>query len=655
MQRIFGLFFILILFFSARTCPAQDKHARDSLLTRIRSLPEDTSLLKDMIGISHQYSGANNDSAFSYGRKAFELAKKLGHQKLLGDAYNNLGDLYWYKSDFAASSLNYLQALRIFESLGSKSEMAECYRNIGWIYVNKNDFRTALIYHEKAMAINLELDKKIQLSQNYNDIAIVYSSIKEYEKAISYFQKAIQISIAVKDTEGELVTYGNMSVAYDRIGKGDLAVEYTKKALKLASGQGNFEHISFEYAMLANYYTKQGKTEEALEALSKGIPIAKEARLLPVLKDCYETCADIYAKQKNYLQAYRYTDSASWLKDSIYNENNSRQVNEMTAKYESEKKELMISSLEKDKVLAGDKLQREQTFKIFLIIFCLLVAALAFVLFRGNIQKKKVNEELSGAYRQIEVKNKDITDSINYSKRIQDATLPSRSLLHKLFPESFILFEPKDIVSGDFFWYTEKAGRRLIAACDCTGHGVPGALMSMIGNNLLNQIVNESGITSPDEVLNHLHEEVRKALKQNEQHESRDGMDIAFLCFTDDGFLECAAAQRPVWIVRDGGLTEIKGNKFSIGGLQTEEKRTFTKHRIQLLPGDVIYISSDGYADQSGGPNGKKFLSKQLKNLLVEISDKPAAEQEKNLQQTLHSWQGNTEQVDDVLVIGIKI
>lgn len=655
MQKIVRLIFILVFFLPGHTSHAQNKHVRDSLLARIKSLPEDTSLVKDLIRISHEYSGANNDSAFSYGVKSFELAKRINHKKFLGDAYNNLGDLYWYKTDYAASSLNYLQALRIFESLDSRYDMAVCYRNIGWIYVNKNDFTTALSYYEKAMAINLQLDKKIELSQNYNDIAIVYSSIKEYEKAIIYFQKAIQISVAVKDSEGELVTYGNMAVAYDRTGKGDLAIEYTKKALKLAAGQGNIEHISFEYAMLANYYAKQEKTEEALAALNKGIPIAKEARLLPVLKDCYETCADIYAKQNNYLQAYRYTDSASWLKDSIYNESNNKQVNEMTAKYESEKKELMISSLEKDKVLAGDKLQREQTFKLFLIIFCLLVAALAFVLFRGNVQKKKVNEELSGAYRQIEVKNKDITDSINYSKRIQDATLPSRSLLHELFPDSFILFEPKDIVSGDFFWYTGKENKRLIAACDCTGHGVPGALMSMIGNNLLNQIVNESGITSPDEVLNHLHEEIRKALKQNEQHESRDGMDIAFLCFTDDGFMEYAAAQRPLWIVRDGGLREIKGDKFSIGGLQTEEKRRFTKHRIQLLPGDVIYISSDGYADQSGGPNGKKFLSKQLKALLVEVSGKPAAEQEKNLRQTLHSWKGNTEQVDDILIIGIRI
>jgi serine phosphatase RsbU (regulator of sigma subunit) len=357
----------------------------------------------------------------------------------------------------------------------------------------------------------------------------------------------------------------------------------------------------------------------------------------------------------DYGNAYANMEVYNDLRDSTYNEKNSQQINEMSAKYESEKKELMISSLEKDNTISQDKLEREKNFKIYLLIFCLLIAASAFVLFRGNMQKKKANEALSHAYKEIEVKNKDITDSINYSKRIQEASLPPKDLQQSLFPDSFVLFKPKDIVSGDFYWYAEKNGKKLIAACDCTGHGVPGALMSMIGNNLLNQIVNEKEITSADEILNHLHSAIRISLKQNEHPESRDGMDIALLVFNGMNQVEFAGAQRPLWIIRNNDVEEVKGNKFSIGGLQTEESRIFTKTVIPVSMGESLYIFSDGFVDQFGGEHGKKFMTKNFKDLLISIHDEPMLRQERIIEETFEKWQGMREQVDDVLVIGIKI
>ncbi|MES2590244.1 MAG: SpoIIE family protein phosphatase [Bacteroidota bacterium] len=274
----------------------------------------------------------------------------------------------------------------------------------------------------------------------------------------------------------------------------------------------------------------------------------------------------------------------------------------------------------------------------------------------------------------IEDKNKDITDSINYSKRIQDAILPPKELKYKIFPNAFVLFKPKDIVSGDFYWFAEKDGKRLIASCDCTGHGVPGALMSMIGNNILNQIVNEKGIISPAEILNELHREIRKALKQDEHATNRDGMDIALITFYSETEIEYAGAQRPLWIVKkqmeelenlqgekNGAgkgspiITEIKADKFSVGGYQSETERFFTNHRIVLAKDDCIYISSDGFADQFGGTDGKKFMSKRFKALLLENNKFTMSEQENNLIETIDTWKGKHEQVDDILVIGIRI
>ena len=289
----------------------------------------------------------------------------------------------------------------------------------------------------------------------------------------------------------------------------------------------------------------------------------------------------------------------------------------------------------------------------------------------AQVQERTI--EITNQKTIIERKNKDITDSIDYAKTIQRAILPAMSVVKNSFPDSFILFKPKDIVSGDFYWVTEKNGKKIIAACDCTGHGVPGALMSMIGNNLLNHIVNDSGITAPDEILNQLHKEIRKTLKQEEQNEIRDGMDIAILVFENETKIEYAAAQRPLWILNKMGdekwmlenefktqstagyqLTEIKGNKFSIGGIQSEKERLFTKHSFELPKGSTIYTFSDGYADQFSN-TGKKLMSSRFKELLLKIQSLSMDEQGVYLNQYIDEFRGSNEQIDDILVIGIRV
>jgi serine phosphatase RsbU (regulator of sigma subunit) len=284
----------------------------------------------------------------------------------------------------------------------------------------------------------------------------------------------------------------------------------------------------------------------------------------------------------------------------------------------------------------------------------------------GNVVNKKkierlhyklssANLALSKAYSDIESKNRSITDSINYSKRIQDASLSPWELKYKLFQQAFVLFKQKDIVSGDFYWFAEKDGKKLIAACDCTGHGVPGALMSMLGNNILNQIVNEKGITAPDKILNQLNLRIRKALKQDENNETRDGMDIALIAFTSENEIEYAGAKRPLWIIRKGVLEEIKADKFSIGGQQIEGEQLFLNNKVTLSKGDCMYIFSDGYVDQFGGPHEKKFMTKNFKNLLLSIYMEPMDKQEFIINDAIEKWKMNYEQVDDILVIGIKV
>ena len=264
--------------------------------------------------------------------------------------------------------------------------------------------------------------------------------------------------------------------------------------------------------------------------------------------------------------------------------------------------------------------------------------------------------ELEKKNELIAEKNKEMTDSLNYAKRIQAAILPKSELISKAFPESFILYLPKDIVSGDFYSFIKKNNKVLIAAADCTGHGVAGAIMSMIGSSLMNQIINEKGITEPGEILDQLNAGIIDALKQTE-NASHDGMDVS-LCAFDLEKMEVtfSGANRPLWLVRNENLEVFKSDKFPIGGLQIEHTESFMDHHIKLQKGDAIYLFSDGYADQFGGMLGKKLMTKKFKEILISIRDKSMHEQGVHLHQFIKDWMGGEfEQVDDIMVIGIRI
>lgn len=268
------------------------------------------------------------------------------------------------------------------------------------------------------------------------------------------------------------------------------------------------------------------------------------------------------------------------------------------------------------------------------------------------VEQKQQIEHQKG---ELESAYKDIKDSIHYAQRIQEAIMPDEDGIHSLFADSFIYFQPRDIVSGDFYWFHETSGKIFIACVDCTGHGVPGALMSMVGTTLLNQIVGEKKISSPDTILDELHIGVRHALKQDTGGETRDGMDIA-VCVIDKktDMLQYAGANRAFWLIRNGALTEIKADKFPIAGDQQEDLRHFTAHTVKLENNDCIYLSTDGYADQFGGEKGKKFMVKRFQQLLLSLNGKTMAEQKTLLEKNFVDWKGNLEQVDDVLVMGFR-
>lgn len=293
------------------------------------------------------------------------------------------------------------------------------------------------------------------------------------------------------------------------------------------------------------------------------------------------------------------------------------------------------------------------TFGIFLLIAIIMLRFVRQIARADEEAKRKIEE----SNQIISQKNKDILDSINYARRIQNAILAPREEVFSTFTNAFILYKPKDIVSGDFYYYSRVNDHGIIAAADCTGHGVPGALMSMIGNDLLNHITRERKVTEPGKILDLLHKGITNVLKQDGKYgETRDGMDIALLSFDlkDRNKLQYAGAYRALCMVRNGEMIEVKANKFPIGNASME-RDNFTNHEVELKPGDMCYFFTDGYADQFGGEQGKKFMMKKFHRLLVEVSSLPVEEQEKKLDEAIELWRGDHEQVDDILVIGIRV
>jgi serine phosphatase RsbU (regulator of sigma subunit) len=299
----------------------------------------------------------------------------------------------------------------------------------------------------------------------------------------------------------------------------------------------------------------------------------------------------------------------------------------------------------------------------FYVLVVLLAAGgiYAFTQYRTKAIKKEnkiLENKVAERTKELAEKNRDITSSIEYAKRIQEAILPSKDYIFSRFHKAFILYKPKDIVSGDFYWFGERQGIKIFAVVDCTGHGVPGAFMSMIGHNLLHQIVQEKGIVDPGEILNHLHKGVQEALRQgqNEVH-TNDGMDVSMVAINDSTKeVKWAGANRPLVLINtQGSLEKYDGNKYPVGGVQIDVNRAFTTHTVKVSGPTMAYMFTDGYADQFGGDKGKKFMVKRFNDLLLGIYDRGTEEQKRELERSLEQWQQNHEQVDDVLVVGIAI
>lgn len=704
MRALVVLFFILFLHFFSVSQTA--KHKIDSLLSANKKNTTDSAKINTLNRLSYYYNQSNlYDQAIRSAEEALQLSRDIQFRKGIADAQRNLATTYYYrgnyrqmleyfkqslpirkelgnKKDIAGTFINigvacwslgdytsaqesYLEALRILEEIQDKDGIATLEMNIGILNWSQEHYDDALKYYERALKANQELGDKKGIAHSYANMANVYHSLNDYQNALEYNTKALKLREELRDSNDIANSYINMANVLSSMKLSDKALEYEKRALFIKRRIGDKNGEALILSNMGFQFVEQNNIDKGLKFMFEALTLAKETEDLELIKNIYEEISTAYQKKNNPALALQYYREFVRAKDSLSSEESIQKITQAKLNYEFEKKlrEEELIQQQKD-ALAREEVKRQGMIRNFFIGGFLLVAALALVIFRSYTQSKRTNKVIASQKKEVEFqksvveqKNKDITDSINYAQRIQEAVFTSSEIKKRLFPDSFVLFKPRDIVSGDFYWFAEKNGKRFVAAVDCTGHGVPGAFMSIIGNHLLNEIVMEKGIPRPSEILNALHKGVSSVLKQDNQKSQPDGMDIALLVFSDTGdssHIEFAGANRPAYLVSSGILREIKGDKFSIGGTDIRKERNFTNHSLEFKKGDTIYISSDGYADQFGGSNGKKLMSKNFKELILANSNLLMPDQEKALEETFEKWKGSREQIDDVLVIGVR-
>jgi serine phosphatase RsbU (regulator of sigma subunit) len=660
-----------------------DKDSANKYLLKARKLAFESDLIKilsynyTLTGNLNYWNG-NTDTAFTYYSKALVLDNKIKDSVSLVTDYVHLSKIFSSKGNIDKALDHLFLALEIAKKSNNKKQEADCLFALAVLYDRQDVPEKAIKFCENALIIQHEINDSAGMGNAYHRMGLGYIGLKEPELALKHLQTSLIIRRNIGATDKIGASLNGIGEVYMNQGEYQKALLNFYDAYKYWSQAHDKEGIVIASANLGEISVKMGDEENALKYYLESYKLADEINSPVFQKGAARSVAEIYYKKGNYKEAYNYFKKYSDLKDLIFSDENSVRVAQMQSKYESEQKEQKIKLLVQEAQLHQSELNRKKWLFNAISITALMLVVLIVMSFRNIRQKQKANAELQTAYSQIadknekltqvyneleqnrdEVafKNKEITDSIKYAKRLQEAILPGNDFISKLFPESFVLYKPKDIVSGDFYWFEQWGNKKLFAAVDCTGHGVPGAFMSIVAYNQLNQAVNESGLWKPNLILNTLNKGITKALKQTMEGASiKDGMDIA-LCSYDEttGVLEYAGAYNSLWLIRGGKLTEVKADKKPIGLFIGEELKPFHNHEVNVAKGDLIYIFTDGYADQFGGEKGKKFKYKSLQQLLLGIHNLSMEEQHRLLDKTIEEWRRALEQVDDILVIGVRI
>ncbi|MFL5766068.1 MAG: tetratricopeptide repeat protein [Bacteroidia bacterium] len=662
MKRFLLSLLILLLAFHAAF---SETEKIDSLQTVFNTAKEDTLKVKvlNQIGIEYSIQG-EFEKALDFSKKALHIAEQAKDTLGLGESYNCIGNSYLRMGKYDRALENLMFSIKNYDAVHFQKGLANCKVSVGVIYFYQKDFDKAVAYYSESITIFKSLGNKKGMSSALNNVGEIYRQQKKYPMALECFEQSKEICEETKNKKGIAASLGNLGNVYYDLRDYNRALEYYLKSIEIKKEIGNKQGLALTLNNVGSIFIIKNDFAKANLYSTQSLELARSISSQEDIKQAYKNLAEINYKQGNYKASYDFDELYHNMKDSLFSAQSNEEVHDMQVKYDTETKELQIASLEKEKILGNSLLEQEKKTKYFLSGFALLLVIFGFFLYQSNRNKKKINklleyknEEIGQQKTLLEEKNKDITDSIRYAQRIQEATLPAPEIVQQLLPESFILFKPKDFVSGDFYWIEQWGKHTLVAAVDCTGHGVPGAFMSIVASNLLNEAVIEHGLTQPAAILNSIRKNLGKILKKKQdENQVKDGMDCALISINfSESKLEYAGAYNPMWLIRNGEFTATHADKIPIGVGLHDEQKPYTNNVVQLEKGDCIYLFTDGYADQFGGDKGKKFKYSSMKELLLKNYRLPMNDQKQILDRSIEEWRGKLEQVDDILVIGIRI
>ncbi len=625
------------------------------------------------IGASHQKLGELHE-AFYYMNQSLNIKIEIKDKAGIALTLNNIGTIFDNQGRIKEAIDYHHRALKIREEIGEQYEIANSLHNIAYTLNLQGQVAEALKYNRRALKIREKIKHKKGIASTLNNIGGIYGARGENDTALQYYNRSLEIYEQIQDKKGTAYVLNNIGIIYNKQAKElrqqraspdsiekevKKALAFLQRSLKLNTETKDKLGISNSLGHISIVLFGEKKFMQSKQYADSALALAKQSRYIERIVQTEELLSQIDSAQQNYFGAFEHYKQHIVFRDSIANKESRKLSIQKQMQYEFDKKEQTIQAEQekKDTILEAQK--RRQKIVLYSVsgglILVIVFAGLAFRSLRITRKQNQLiaikSKETAEQKKIIEEKNKDITDSINYAQRIQKALLASDALLNRNLGEYFVLFKPKAIVSGDFYWAVEKENRFYLAVCDSTGHGVPGAFMSLLNISFLNEAIVEKGINAPHEILNH----VRQRLIENFSSEgARDGMDGVLVCFDKNKKeISYAAGHNAPILVTNGALAELPSDNMPVG--LADRLDTFKLEKINFVPGSILYLYTDGYADQFGGPKGKKFKYKQLNALLLENSSKPIKEQKLVFEKTFENWKGDLEQIDDVLLIGIKI
>ncbi|HBX53239.1 MAG: hypothetical protein A2275_08325 [Bacteroidetes bacterium RIFOXYA12_FULL_35_11] len=686
------------------------------------SLSDTLWISRNINNIGEIYYEQNKFSeAIEYYEKSLRLKQLSRDKKGEGITLNSIGQIYirWGKNEEAIKILQ--NSLQIFDSLKTDEGSlfsAKVMNSIGNLYQNTNvgndtlRIGQAIIYYNQALSICKKLDRKketaeilISLGNAYVTKSDVHKTKldrtnttkedKEMEKnlflnlnnqAIYHYESALEIFKSINDSKGIAMAYSNISFTLTDVLKFDpeqttfnKILNYSNEAIEISKNVNNKLEIAFNLYIIARSYFFMKNYANAIIFLNQSHQIAVELKVPKNILNDYILYSEIYEQMGDYKNAFIYSRKSSQLQDTLTNEASLKSIQEMQTKYETEKKEADIKLLNADKALQEKEIRQQRMVIIGFVVGFVLILIFSIIIYKQYRDKRRANillaqqkEEISMQRDEIEKQKeiaehqrdeiteqkREIDDSIRYAKRIQNAVMPLAENISKYVSEIFIMFKPKDVVSGDFYFvkHIETSNVVVIAASDCTGHGVPGAFMSMLGLTFMNEICTKPEVQHSGEVLNLLRTYIINSLHQTgKTGEQKDGMDISLIViYPDKKKIEFSGANNPLFLIRNDELIEYKGDRMPVG-IHDKMDTSFTTNEISYHENDRFYMFSDGFADQFGGPKAKKFLYKNFKQLLLSHHTESMVEQKNIYEKTSVEWRGNIEQIDDQLIIGVKM